>query len=58
MCIGAPDVPVIPERQTPKDPKVNVRDRMADSDRRRRGFAATMLANNAGAISTTNVTGV
>ena len=61
MCMGAPDVPdppVVPERQSPKEPKGNVRDQLRDKDRRRRGYAAMMFAGNTGTASTSNVTGV
>lgn len=61
MCIGTPDgpdAPVVPERQSPKEPHGNVRDQLKDKDRRRRGYAAMMFAGNTGAASTTNVTGV
>lgn len=61
MCIGvpkAPDIPVVPERQSPKEPRGNVRDQLSDRDRRRRGYAAMMFGGNTGAASTTNVTGV
>lgn len=61
MCIGAPDMPdppVVPERQSPKEPKGLVRDQLKDRDRRRRGYAAMMFAPASGAASTTNVTGV
>jgi len=61
MCIGvpkAPKVPVVPERQTPKEPKGDVRGQLQDKDRRRRGYAAAMFAGNTGTASTTSVTGV
>lgn len=59
MCIGGtPDVPTVPERQAARQPMTDVRDRLSDKDRRRRGFAATMFANTTGAPATTNVTGV
>lgn len=59
MCLSSPEVPKVPERQPVQEPKMNVRDRMSDRDRRRRGFLATMYAPaNAGAAATTNITGV
>ncbi len=59
MCMGGtPDVPSVPERQAAQEPKLNVRDRLKDRDRRRRGYAATMFAANAGTAPVSNVTGV
>lgn len=61
MCIGSPkvpDPPVVPERQAAKQPSTDVRSQLSDRDRRRRGYAATMFAPNAGAPATSNVTGV
>jgi hypothetical protein len=67
MCIGAPHIstppaPVVPERQTPKEPRGTVRDQLTDKDRRRRGYAAMMFAGNTGLPTTTggaaSVTGV
>lgn len=59
MCIGGtPDVPKVPERQPAQEPKLNLRDRLSDRDRRRRGYLATMFAPAAGAAATTNITGV
>lgn len=60
MCsMDAPDVPSVPERQQPKEPRTDPRNRLADRDRRRRGYATTMFAPTIGApAATTNVTGV
>lgn len=59
MCTGTPDVPTVPERQAASQPKVAVSTRMSDRDARRRGYAATMFAPQAGAgAATTNVLGV
>lgn len=58
MCSPkAPDVPTAPERQQAQEPKLNVRDRLRDRDRRRRGYAATMFAP-AGPAAVSNVTGI
>ncbi|NIJ18467.1 hypothetical protein FHS95_000136 [Sphingomonas naasensis] len=53
-----PDPAPIPERQAAKQPSTDPTLRMVDKDRRRRGYAAAMFAPNAGAATTTNVTGV
>jgi hypothetical protein len=61
MCIGSPkvpDPPAIPERQAPQQPKTDISTTLSDRDRRRRGYAATMVAGNLGAPATSNVTGV
>lgn len=59
MCIGGtPDIPTVPERQAGKEPKLDLRDRMSDRDRRRRGYAATLIAADRSAATTSNVTGV
>jgi hypothetical protein len=61
MCLGAPKMPdpaPIPERQAAKQPATDPTLRMADRDRRRRGYAAAMFAPQAGAAPTTNITGV
>ncbi len=59
MCApSAPDVPSPPERQASQEPKLNVRDRLKDRDRRRRGYAATMFAPAAGPVAVSNVTGI
>lgn len=62
MCVGvpkAPDVPTVPERQSPKQPTMTAKDQLTDRDRRRRGYAAMMFAPTTGAAAgTTNVTGV
>lgn len=61
MCIGvpkAPDVPVVPERQSPKEPRGNVRDQLKDRDRRRRGYAAMLFSGPGPAATTSNITGV
>lgn len=58
MCMGAPDAPTVPERQAAKTPDGDVRSRLSDSDRRRRGYAATMFTPSLGAPTTTNVLGV
>lgn len=53
-----PDPPVVPERQSPKEPRGNVRDQLKDRDRRRRGYAAMMFAAPGPAAATSNITGV
>jgi len=59
MCVGGtPDVPTQPERQAAKPPTGDVRARLSDSDARRRGYAAAMLAGQTTAASTTNILGV
>lgn len=59
MCVGGtPDVPTVPERQAAQEPKLNIRDRLKDRDRRRKGYAATMFAPVSGPAATSNVTGV
>lgn len=62
MCIGAPKMPdpaPIPERQAARQPSTDPALRMADKDRRRRGYAAAMFAPTTGATAaTTNITGV
>jgi hypothetical protein len=60
MCspkMKTPDPPTIPERQAAQEPKINIRERLRDRDRRRRGYAAAMLAAPA-PMATSNVTGV
>lgn len=57
MC-GTPDVPNPPERQSARAPSGDIGLRMADRDRRRRGYGAAMIAPMAGAAATTNVLGV
>lgn len=59
MCVGGtPDVPTQPERQAARPPSGDVRARLGDSDSRRRGYAAAMLASPTAALATTNVLGV
>lgn len=59
MCVaGTPDVPTQPERQAAKPPTGDVRARLSDSDARRRGYAAAMMAGQAAPAATTNVLGV
>lgn len=57
MC-GTPDVPNPPERQAARAPSGDIGLRMADRDRRRRGYGAAMIAPMTGAAATTNVLGV
>lgn len=59
MCVGGtPDIPSQPERQAAKPPEGDVRARLSDSDARRRGYAAAMLAGQTAPAATTNVLGV
>lgn len=58
MCGGTPDIPAVPERQSARNPATDVGARMSDRDKRRRGYAATMVAPTAGAAATTNILGV
>ena len=58
MCMGTPDVPTVPERQAARAPNGDAGMRMSDRDKRRRGYAAAMIAPAAGAAATTNVLGV
>ena len=59
MCVGGtPDVPTQPERQAAKPPHGDVRARLSDSDARRRGYAAAMMAGQGAGPSTTNILGV
>jgi hypothetical protein len=61
MCMpSAPDPPPLPaQRQEARQPAGDIRARLSDRDRRRRGYAATMFAPSAmGAPGTTNVLGV
>jgi len=60
MCLpSAPDLPTPVERQAAKQPAGDIRARLTDRDRRRRGYASTMFAPSAlGAPGTTNITGV
>jgi|GEM_PF-5375632 len=59
MCVGAPDIPQIPERQAARSPAGSAGGRLGEKDMRRRGFAAAMIAPTLGApTATTNITGV
>lgn len=59
MCGGTPDIPAVPERQSARNPSTDVGARMADRDKRRRGYASTMMAPSAApAAATTNILGV
>lgn len=60
MCISTPDPPPLPaQRQEAKQPAGDIRTRLSDRDRRRRGYAATMFAPAVvGTPGTTNVLGV
>lgn len=59
MCVGGtPDVPAAPERQAARNPGGDPRMRLLDRDRRRRGYAAAMIAAAGGPAATTNITGV
>jgi hypothetical protein len=58
MCLGTPDMATVPERQSVKLPKGDVRDRSISDERRRRGMLSTILTSasgTAGPLSTTNV---
>jgi hypothetical protein len=61
MCLpDAPEPPAPPpERQAARQPDQDVRTRLSDVARRRRGYAATMhAAPSAGPASTSNILGV
>lgn len=58
MCGGTPDIPSVPERQSARNPATDIGARMGDRDKRRRGFAATMMAPQTGSVATTNILGV
>lgn len=50
MCMGAPDVPTTPERQSVKQPVSEVRTQTNEDERRRRGMLATILTSSQGAL--------